>query len=446
MGDAEQAEQAALLGPAGAELAAQLEESDAVPTRRDLFLVPDGVAYLAGNSLGLQPRAVRAAVDDVLAAWATSGVDAHEQAAFPWAPYHETMRETVAELVGARPGEAVVMNSLTVNLHLMLRSFFRPTNARYRIVIEADVFPSDRYAVMGVARAHGLDPDDAVVILSPRAGECHLRTDDVTGFLDREGASVAVVVLSAIDFRTGALLDIPAITEAAHRAGVLIGWDLAHAAGNVPVRLHDWDVDFAVWCHYKYVNAGPGAVGGCFVHERHGTDPVLVRPGGWWGHDPATRFAMPFGFDPVPGAEGWQVSNPPILAMAPVRVSLALFAEVGMDALRARSVRLTGFLERLLDVVADRRAVDLVTPRQPDRRGAQLSVIVDDAAAVTSALFERHRVRADDRPPNVVRLAPAPLYNTYEDCWRAASALDAVLAEPTRSWGKRPAQGGDPWT
>jgi kynureninase len=417
-----------LLGPAGAALAAQLEEADTVASRRDLFLVPDGVAYLAGNSLGLQPRAARGAVEDVLAAWASSGVDAHLEGAYPWVTYHETMRETVADLVGALPGEAVVMNSLTVNLHLMMRSFYRPTEERHRIVIEADVFPSDRYAVMGVARAHGLDPDEAVVILTPRPGERHLRTEDVTDFLDREGASVAVVVLSAVDFRTGALLDIRTITAAAHRSGARIGWDLAHAVGNVPVRLHDWQVDFAVWCHYKYVNSGPGAVGGCFVHQRHGTDPNLVRPGGWWGHDPGSRFAMPFAFTPIPGVEGWQVSNPPILAMAPVRVSLALFAEVGMEALRARSMRLTGFLERLLDAVATRRPVTIITPRDPDCRGAQMSVMLEDAAAVTEALFRKHRVRADDRPPNIIRFAPAPLYNTYHDCWRAAGALDTVLS------------------
>jgi kynureninase len=281
---------------------------------------------------------------------------------------------------------------------------------------------------MGVARAHGFDPTDAVVVLAPRHGERHLRTEDVTGFLERDGASVAVVVLSAVDFRTGAFLDLPAITEAAHRAGAVMGWDLAHAAGNLPVRLHDWDVDFAIWCHYKYVNSGPGAVGGCFVHERHGTDPALVRPGGWWGHDPVSRFAMPFEFSPVEGAEGWQVSNPAILAMAPVRVSLDLFAEVGLNRLRERSMRLTAFLERLLDAVATRRPIEVVTPRDPERRGAQLSVMVDDAAVVTEALFTEHRVRADDRPPNIVRLAPTPLYNTYEDCWRAAVALDKVLA------------------
>jgi kynureninase len=422
MGDAD------LLGPAGAELAAELEAADAVASCRDLFLVPDGVAYLAGNSLGLQPRVARAAVEDVLDAWATSGVAGHFEGGYPWAPYHATMRETVANLVGARPGEAVVMNSLTVNLHLMLGSFYRPRGGRYKIVIEADVFPSDRYAVMGVARARGLDPDDAVVVLRPRPGDHHLRTEDVTGYLAREGSAVALVVLSAVDFRTGALHDLPAITAAAHAAGAPMGWDLAHAAGNVPLRLHEWQVDFAVWCHYKYLNAGPGAVGGSFVHERHGSSAELVRPGGWWGHDPHTRFDMPFAFAPVAGAEGWQVSNPPILAMAPVRVSLELFDRVGMGTLRSRSVRLTGFLERMLDVVSTRHRLALLTPRQPECRGAQLSVQVDDAAAVTEALFAEHRVRADDRPPNVVRLAPAPLYNTYEDCWRAAVALDAVLS------------------
>ena len=417
-----------LLGPAGEALAAELEAQDPLGSHRDHFLVPDGVAYLAGNSLGLQPRAVRDAVDDVLSAWAERGVDGHMEGAYPWAPYHETMRETVARLVGARVGEAVVMNSLTVNLHLMMRSFYRPSATRYRIVIEADVFPSDRYAVMGVARAHGFDPDEAVVVLAPRSGERHLRTEDVSELLDGQGDSVAIVVLSAVDFRTGALLDVPGITGAAHRAGALMGWDLAHAAGNVPLRLHDWDVDFAVWCHYKYLNAGPGAVGGCFVHERHGRDPALVRPGGWWGHDYTSRFDMPFAFDPQPGAEGWQVSNPPILAMAPVRVSLELFDRVGMDALRARSVRLTGFLEKVLDAVATRRPLEVVTPRDPERRGAQLSVVVDDAVSLCEALFDRHRVRCDDRPPNVIRIAPAPLYNTYHDCWRAAVALDTELA------------------
>ena len=417
-----------LLGPAGAELADRLELDDEVASQRDLFEVPDGVAYLAGNSLGLQPRAVRGAIDEVLHEWATLGVDGHLEGRHPWVAYHETMRDAVARLVGARPGEAVVMNSLTTNLHVMMRSFYRPTPRRFRIAIEGDVFPSDRYALMNVARAHGYDPADAVVVMRPRGGDRHLTPEHVQAVLDEQDGSIAVVVLSAVDFRTGALLDLPAITAATHRAGALMGWDLAHAAGNVPVELHDWDVDFAVWCHYKYLNSGPGAVGGCFVHERHGADPSLVRPGGWWGHDPVSRFDMPFDFRPVAGVEGWQVSNPPILAMAPVRVSLELFDRIGMQALRARSQRLTGYLQQLLDVVATRRPIEVVTPRRPERRGAQLSVAVDDAVAVTEALFREHRVRGDDRPPNIIRLAPAPLYNTYRDCWRAAVAVDAVLA------------------
>jgi kynureninase len=418
-----------LLGPAGADLADALDAQSATDPacQRDEFLVPEGVTYLAGNSLGLQPRAARAAVEEVLDRWASLGVAGHGEGEHPWLPYHENMRRTAANLVGARPGETVVMNTLTMNLHVMLRSFYRPTPDRHRIVIEADVFPSDRYAIRNVVRAHGYDADEAVVVLPPPPGQRHLTAEHVAAFLEREGSSVALVTLSAIDFRTGALLDIPGITDATHHAGAVSGWDLAHAAGNVPIELHDWDVDYAVWCHYKYLNGGPGAVGGCFVHERHGADASLVRPGGWWGHNAASRFDMPFEFDPIEGAEGWQVSNPPILSMAPVRVSLDLFDRVGLPALRARSMRLTGFLAHLLELVAARRPLELITPREPDRRGAQLSVLVDDAVALTEALFERHRVRCDERPPSIIRLAPAPLYNTFRECWQAATALDDLL-------------------
>ena len=321
------------------------------------------------------------------------------------------------------------MNSLTVNLHLMLRSFYRPTPERHRIVFEADVFPSDRYALMNSARAHGFDPDEAVVILAPRPGERHLRTEDVTGCSTREGETVAVVVLSAVDFRTGALLDIPAITAAAHRAGALVGWDLAHAAGNVPLRLHDWDVDFAVWCHYKYLNSGPGAVGGCFVHERHGADLALVRPGGWWGHDRvvALRHAVRVPTrSPAPRAGRCRTRRSSPWRRSGCRWSCS--TAVGMPALRARSMRLTGFLEQLLDAVAARRPLEVVTPRDPDapRRAAERGRSTT-RSRVTEALFDEHRVRCDDRPPNVIRIAPAPLYNTYHDCWRAAVALDRVL-------------------
>jgi kynureninase len=396
---------AALLGPEGEARAHELDAEDDAASQRHLFAVPDGEAYLAGNSLGLQPLAVRAAVDEVLDSWATRGVGGHLEGEHPWVTYHETMLDTAARLVGALPGEAVAMNSLTVNLHLLLGSFFRPTPTRHRIIIEADAFPSDRYAVTNVARAHGYDPTEAVAFVTPRDGECDLRTEDVTAYLDHEGGSVAVVLLGAVNYLTGGLLDIAAITEAAHRAGAVAAWDLAHAVGNVPLAIHDADVDFAVWCHYKYVNAGPGAIGGCFVHERHGADRALVRPGGWWGHDPRTRFGM-----------------------APVRVALDIFDRVGLERLRARSIRLTGFLEQLVDLVASRHPLRLVTTRDPARRGAQLTVEVSDAAWITRVLFARHRVRCDDRPPNLIRLAPAPLYNTFHDCWRAAAALDAELA------------------
>ncbi len=425
---------AELLGPGGEALALALEAADDVPTRRAQFAVPPWlggrepeVAYLAGNSLGLQPHAARAAIDDVLDSWATLGVAGHGEGAYPWMPYHETMRETSARLVGALPGETVIMNSLTVNLHLLLWTFYRPTQDRNRIVVEADAFPSDRYAVASQTALHDLDPADAVVALEPRPGERHLRTEDVVELLERDGSSVAMVLLGAVNFRTGALLDIPAITDATQRAGAVSAWDLAHAAGNVPLALHDWGVDIAAWCTYKYLNAGPGSTGGCFVHERHGADVERPRPAGWWGNDPATRFQMEPGFQARPGADGWQLSNPSILAMAPVRASLELFDEVGIDVLRARSVRLTGFLERLLDAVAEQSRMEMVTPRQPSRRGAQLTIEVDDAVAITEALRERHGVVADDRPTRLVRLAPAPLYTTYHDIWRAAVALADVL-------------------
>lgn len=425
------------LGPGGGDLAAELDADFPVVSQRAGFAVPrwEGgeIAYLAGNSLGLMPKTVPDALDDVLDNWTSRAVEGHLEGDYPWLPYHETMRETAARLVGACPGEAVVMNSLTVNLHLMMVSFYRPTPQRHRIVIEAGAFPSDDYAVASQAAYHGYDPATAVVRLGPRPGERCLRTEDVATFLAEEGDSVALVLLAGVNFRTGQLFDMPAITAAAHAAGCVVGWDLAHAAGNVPLRLHDWGVDFAVWCSYKYLNSGPGSAAGCFVHERHGADDSLPRFAGWWGNDPSTRFRMHEAFSPRRGAEGWQLSNPPILAMAPVRASLDVFDAVGMEQLRERSMALTGFLERLVDAVAEQRRIAVVTPRDPGQRGAQLSFEVDDADAVASALRAGYGVVADTRPPNIVRLAPTPLYNTFDDCRRAAAALAAVLpARPAR--------------
>lgn len=399
------------------------------PGSRDLFLVPpaDGgefteSAYLAGNSLGLQPAATRAELLADLDDWAARGVEGHLEAARPWLPYHELLTAPAARLVGARPAEVVVMNSLTVNLHLLMVSFYRPAGRRTKIVIEDAAFPSDSYAVRSQARFHGLDPDETVVRLEPRPGEDTLRTEDVIRRLTDE---TALVLLGGVNYLTGELMDIPAITAAGHAAGAVVGWDLAHAAGNVPLSMHDWDADFAAWCSYKYLNSGPGALAGAFVHERHLADPELPRFEGWWSTEQATRFEMTPRSRPPATAEAWQISNPPIFAMGPVRTSLELFDRVGIAALRERSLRLTGYLETLLDEVTENRPLSVITPRDPARRGCQLSVRLHDgdAGALAKRLRFEHGVIADARQPDVIRLAPVPFYSTYLDCWRAATAL-----------------------
>ncbi|MDM4720398.1 kynureninase [Micromonospora sp. WMMA1363] len=406
------------------------------PGHRHLFHLPpaDGgrypeAAYLAGNSLGLQPRATRDELFADLDAWRRLGVEGHLEAERPWLPYHELLTAPAARLVGARPAEVVVMNSLTVNLHLLMVSFYRPAGARTRILIEDAAFPSDSYAVRSQARFHGLDPDTTVVRLRPRPGEDVLRTTDVLDLLAAEGETVALVLLGGVNYLTGELMDIPAITAAGRAAGAVVGWDLAHAAGNVPLALHDWDVDFAAWCSYKYLNSGPGALSGVFVHERHLGDPALPRFEGWWSTEAATRFEMTPVSRPPATAEAWQVSNPPIFAMGPVRTSLELFDAVGMPALRGRSVRLTGYLEKLLDEVSAARPLTVVTPRDPARRGAQLSVRIGagSAAGLAKRLRYEHGVIADAREPDIVRFAPVPLYCTYHDCWRVADALAATV-------------------
>jgi kynureninase len=316
------------------------------------------------------------------------------------------------------------MNSLTVNLHLLMVSFYRPSGERTKIVVEDTTFPSDSYAVRSQAAFHGLDPDDTVV---------RLGTDDLVDHIDRHGDSVALVLLGGVNYLTGELLDMRAITAAGHEAGAIVGWDLAHAIGNVPVQLHDWGVDFAAWCSYKYLNGGPGAVAGAFVHERHLQPRIeagLPRLEGWWSTEESTRFEMAPVARPPATAEAWQISNPPILAMSPVRTSLEIFDKVGIDALRARSIRLTAFLESLLDDALDKSLVELVTPRAPDRRGAQLSVCIsgaNDAVDIARRLRFEHGVIVDVRKPDIVRLAPTPLYSTYHDCWRAAEALRVLL-------------------
>lgn len=421
----------------GEEIALRLDRDDPLPSLRLEFSIPpwpDGrypeIAYLAGNSLGLMPHAARTAVVEELDAWAELGLEGQFRGLRPWVAYHEQVRETSARLVGARVGETVCMNTLTVNLHLMMATFYRPTRERYRIVIEDTAFPSDSYAVASQATLHGLDPDQAIVRLRPRDGEHTLRTGDVVEWLEREGASVVLVLLGGVNYLTGELMAIPEITAATRAVGAVSGWDLAHAAGNVPLSLHDWDVDWAAWCSYKYLNSGPGAVAGCFVHERHARDRSLPRLAGWWGNDLEQRFLMTKQFEPRGDVESWQLSNSPILSFAPVRVSLELFDRVGMVALRERSLRLTGYLESLLDEAAERVSLTIITPRNPGARGSQLSIqIPHDAGQLAQRLRDEDGVLCDEREPNVIRLAPTALYNTFHDSWRAAEALTRHLSE-----------------
>ena len=404
---------------------------------RELFVIPKDdtssgypeLAYLAGDSLGPQPVGAERDVRHELEDWATLAVGGHTSARRGWGEYHVGLRGPMARVVGALEDETVVMNSLTVNLHLLLATFYRPTGARHRIVIEDDVFPSDGYAVASHARFRGFDPDEAVVRLRPREGERLLRTEDVVAHLEREADATALLLLPGINYKTGQLFEMEVITSAARRLGVTVGWDLAHAAGNVELLLHEWGPDFAAWCTYKYLNAGPGATAGAFVHERHLSDRSLDRLSGWWSTDPAVRFEMRPALDPVDTADAWAVSNSPILSMAPLHASLAIFDAVTMPVVAARSRRLTGYLEQLL--LDDRAATgaSLVTPRDPEARGTMLSIAVPgDPEAVADRLRREHGVAADSRNPDIVRLAPAPLFCTYHDCWRAALALHEVLA------------------
>jgi kynureninase len=410
-----------------------LDRADPLAAMRERFCIPRSAAkipviYLAGNSLGLMPQRVHDVVNEELEQWSRLGVEGHFEGPRPWYSYHELLRETGARLVGAKPGEVVCMNSLTVNLHLMLVSFFHPTRERFKILMEDAAFPSDMYAVKTHLRTRGLDPDDALLIARPRDGESLICAEDLEELFAREGERIAVVLLGGVNYFTGQVFDMARITSVAQRYGCVVGFDLAHGAGNVPLSLHDWNVDFAVWCNYKYLNSGPGAVAGCFVHERHGMNSELPRFAGWWGNDPATRFRMHLqpAFIPRPGADGWQISNPPIFSLAPVYVSYEMFDEVGMSSFRRKSVYLTGYLQFLLDErLADR--VDVITPREESGRGCQLSMVVREAPGDLLAKLKGRGVMSDFREPNVIRVAPVPLYNTFRDVWSFVQILETCL-------------------
>src|SRR5947209_4257335 len=403
--------------------ARRLTAEDPLRRFRDAFHLPtrpDGtpLIYFCGHSLGLQPIAARGLVEQELDDWAALGVEGHFLGRDPWYSYHEQFREVGARLVGAKPGEVVMMNGLTVNLHLMMATFYRPAGQRFKILIDEPAFPSDLYAVQSQLRLHGFDPAEALLSFRPRPGEHVLRMEDAAALFEQRGAEIALALCNGVNFVTGQWLDMPYLTALAHRAGCAAGFDLAHAAGNVPLQLHDWNVDFAVWCSYKYLNSGPGAVGGCFVHEKHGQDTRLPRLAGWWGNDPATRFQMDTEreFVPRPGADGWQVSNPPILAMAPLKASLALFDEATMPALRAKSEHLTGYLLDLLDQIGDPR-VEVITPRDTERRGCAVSLLIQERPRYLVQHLQRLGIVCDFRPPNVIRVAPVPLYNTFHEVW-----------------------------
>ncbi len=410
-----------------------LDAADPHTRRREEFHFPRTAAggpaiYLCGNSLGLQPRAAADAVARFMGEWRQLGVLGYHDPGADWLNLHERLAPTLAALAGARPLEVIVMNSLTINLHLLMASFYRPTPGRHVILIEQGAFPSDRYAAVSQIGWHGLDRAASFVQVAPRAGEQLLRHEDLVAEIERQGPRLALVLLPGIQYLTGQLLDLAGLTAAAHRAGALIGLDLAHAIGNVPLALHDWNVDFAVWCSYKYLNGGPGATAGAFVHQRH-FDAELPRLAGWWGNDLATRFDFAAEFQPYRGAAGWQVSNHPLIGMVPLEASLAQFATAGLPALRARSLQLTGWLERLLDEQLGGR-IEILTPREPAWRGAQLSVRLCGTRGSPRALFDGLLARGltcDWREPDVIRLAPAPLYNSYEDCWRAVLLIEDAL-------------------
>jgi kynureninase len=406
-----------------------LDAADPLRHCRDQFEIPrrpDGtpVVYFCGHSLGLQPKAARALLQQELDDWSRLGVEAHFKPQTPWYSYHELFHDPAARLVGARPGEVVVMNSLTVNLHVMLTTFYRPQGERFRILIDEPAFPSDLYAVKSHLQCQNIDPAAALLTIGPRTGEQTVRQEDIERLLADRGREIAVVWFNGVNFFTGQRFDMERITAAAHRQGCVVGFDLAHAAGNVVLELHEWQLDFAVWCNYKYLNGGPGAIGGCFVHERHGNNLALPRLAGWWGNDPGSRFRMHLQPDFVPqaGAAGWQISNPPIFAMVPLRASLAIFDDIGMAKLRAKSEALTGYLEYLLDRLPPGRFA-VITPREPKQRGAQLSILVHDKPRELLAALEKAGVVCDFREPNVIRVAPVPLYNSFEEVWRFGQIL-----------------------
>jgi len=413
--------------------AQELDKNDELGHYKEQFHIPkdkDGNdwLYFTGNSLGLQPKTTQEYINQELDDWKNFGVEGHFEAKNPWMPYHELLTESMAKIVGAKPIEVVVMNTLTTNLHLLMVSFFRPTKTKFKIVIESDAFPSDRYAVESQLRFHGIDPAVGLVEWKPRENKELLRMEDLESILDTQGNEIALLLIGGVNYYTGQYLDLKQIAKLGHAQDCMVGIDLAHGAGNIQPELHDSGVDFAAWCTYKYLNSGPGSLGGLFVHEKHAYDKDIVRFSGWWNHNKDTRFNMRQPFDVIPGAEGWQLSNPPILSMAAIKSSLDLFATVGMDALRKKSIKLTGYFEFLINEMNNQK-IKIITPTNPNERGCQLSIQVKDADKSLHTKLIEANVITDWREPDVIRCAPIPLYTSYEDLFNMVKVLKRLLED-----------------
>lgn len=415
------------------EYAIQQDQNDALASYRNQFYIPKDKngkdwLYFTGNSLGLQPKSTQKYIQQELDDWANFAVEGHFEAKNPWMPYHEYLTESMAKIVGAKPIEVVIMNTLTTNLHLLMVSFYQPTKTKYKIVIESDAFPSDRYAVQTQLEFHGFDANEGLIEWQPRKGEELLRMEDLETIIQDQGDEIALLLIGGVNYYTGQSLDIKKIAQIGHSKNCMVGIDLAHGAGNIKPELHDSGVDFAAWCTYKYLNSGPGSLGGLFVHEKHAHNNELKRFSGWWSHNKSTRFNMRQPLDIMPGAEGWQLSNPPILSMAAIKASLDMFNEVGMDVLRIKSKKLTSYFEYLINQLKNHK-IKIITPTNPNDRGCQLSIQVKDADKGLHKKLTDANIITDWREPDVIRCAPVPFYNTFEDVYRMVEKLKDILNE-----------------
>lgn len=418
------------------DFAKKMDEKDPLKRFRDQFYFPNingkEALYFTGNSLGLQPKSVKDAIEVELRDWANLGVEGHFHGANPWFSYHEFLSKKMASIVGAKEHEVVLMGSLSTNIHLLLVSFYQPRNKRIKILCEAKAFPSDQYILETHVKFHGFNPEDVIVEIEPRKGEELIREEDILAKIEELDEELALVMIGGVNYYTGQLFDMEKITQAAHQVGAKAGFDLAHAAGNINLKLHDWKVDFAAWCSYKYLNSGPGGVAGIYIREDHAKNKDLQRFAGWWGHNKKERFKMEKGFDPIPTAEGWQLSNAPVLMMASLKASLDIFDEAGMDKIGEKRDLLTAYLEFLLDDLSARKenvSFELITPKDKKYRGAQLSIAAKGQGKALFDKITKEGVVADWREPNVIRVAPAPLYNSFEDCYKLAKVLEESLAD-----------------